>query len=460
MRHACKYLATIVLAAAAAACSGSPESAPSASGPVSTPVAREHVTRTIPRDQPSWVTVHALPNAECSFDAADPQAAASQGPAKPLALYSDGEGMVHFRSRATDARATSAAMRLDCTDSSGAHTSVDVDLVVDASAAPAPAPAARVTRERPALVGDPMTFSRQDLAARDFPPRPDPIAAPDSYEKWLELASHPVHVIEPNVVKTHRRHGSDNLGPATERTTSGGVHESSLWVVPNWNGYAIATPSTQYWYVYGTWNAPSTTNEGGFWSTAYSSEWVGLGMKDIVQDGTEADTSSRFWVESSANYAWYEWLPDDSYAFSNFPVSPGDQITAWAWMTDSDGTFDANGRYAKFMIYDGTQYNITIAGPYVMPAGVISTATASAEWIIERPDVGLGAGNYPDLANYGFSVMNDAWAEDWSTHGLHDYVSDDANATQIQMYDSDYNELSAVFPWDRGEMFFVWDHYN
>jgi hypothetical protein len=424
---------------------------PSAVSPAAAAPAREHLTRAIPRSAPTWVTLHTLPLAECALDAVDtslaPQAAES------LALYSDAEGMVHFQSRATDARASSVAMRLDCTDAAGKRASQEIDFVVDDAATPAPAPAARISRVHPALAGDPLSYSREELTARDLPPRPDPVASPTSFARWLDLATHPVNVIEPEIVASSRPHTRADARPTLP---SPQVRDNGALANGAWSGFLLTDPTRDYFYIYGTWTVPQLTNEGGFWSTAYNSYWVGLGFnQDVVQAGVEGDTSSRVWVENSAHYAWYEWFPVSPITFANFPVSPGDEVTAWAWLVDANNYFSDQGQYAHYMIYDATQGNITSYGPYAKPFAAASAATQAAEWIVERP--GTPA---PDLAHYSTFSMTDAYVEDFRTHQLVDYSESGASSNQVTMTDSSGKTLSTVAPAGAGAMTFTWHAYN
>jgi hypothetical protein len=418
---------------------------PSAASPAPEAPARERLTRTIPRTAQTWVTVHTLPLAECTLEAIDTSLAPEA--ADPLMLVSDAEGSVHFQSRATDPRASSVAMHLDCTDGAGKTASQEIDLVVDDAATAAPAPAARVSRVRPALVGDPMSYTREELVAHDLPPRPDPVASPKSFARWLELATRPVNVIEPEtVVSSHARRGVER--PAV---TPDAIPTQST----NWCGNFISDPSRDYFYVYGTWNLPHITNQGGFWSTTYSATWLGLGFtQDIIQDGIEQNTSSRVWVENSTNYAVYEWFPADPVTIANFPVSPGDEITAWAWMVDGNNYFSDAGQFADYMLYDATTGNLTSYSKYAKPFAQASMATESADWIVELP------GGTSQLAHFATFTMSDAWAEGFHNHALVDFSESGNFDTQPSLVDANGNVMASVTPAGPGAMTFIWNAYQ
>ena len=456
MRYAPSFALFAVMCTAA--CSDG--SAPSSSSNPSTAssLAQARVARAIPRDGATWLTLDSVPGARCNFDVAE-----GAEPGKGLEVYADEEGKVSFRVRATDRRATVIPMRLDCVGPSGAQSSVDVDLMVDENAAKVGAPEIRPSRVRAPLLGDPMSFTREQLIARDFPPRPDPAKEPQKYAAWLELASRPVNVIEAKVVDTQRVHGPAMrpAAPANAGPEPFAIYTPSYF--DNYSGYQVSGPDFTFDYIYGSWSVPSTTNEGGFWTTATSALWVGLGGyggASIVQAGTEQDTSSRFWVESSAYYAWYEWYPgDNQQQISNFPVDPGDQITTWVWQSDANGYFMPDGPYAHFMVYDATTNNLAIVPPFQRPYNVSGGNEKQAEWILERPAIN---GSLVDLANYDSAVMTDAWAED-STNTLHDYWTDgDAFSNEIYMNStSDPSRiLSEAIGFGRGTIYFFWDAYN
>ena len=195
----------------------------------------------------------------------------------------------------------------------------------------------------------------------------------------------------------------------------------------------------------GSWNVPPTQNESGFWTTTLLSTWVGLDGEvdstDLVQAGTEEDTSTRFWVSSRNDYAWFEWLPANPIAIANFPVSPGDQIDTWVWMTDANGNYNVNGGYASFMLYNATQYVLSNVARIGAPPGARFVG-ATAEWIVERP--GFDTNPY-DVTQFSPFTMSQAYAQD-SNRGRHDFTTDSASADTIWMVNPSGQLLVACFP--------------
>ncbi len=129
---------------------------------------------------------------------------------------------------------------------------------------------------RPALVGDPLSYSDAQLVALGFPPRPDPKLAPDTYQRWLKLVSHSATIVvgSRQPVPMPGSHGINDFYWAGYRVTSHPIYTQlqAVWQVP---------------YPYGE------TNNLGF--TDSSSLWVGLGdggsNGDLWQGGSEQDVT-------------------------------------------------------------------------------------------------------------------------------------------------------------------------
>lgn len=85
--------------------------------------------------------------------------------------------------------------------------------------------------------------------------------------------------------------------------------------------------------------------------------------------------------------------------------------------------------------------------------GQTNVGGSEAEWIMERPTVG---GSLPDLADYSYSYMYDAYAEktngSWVTYN-------GANNQQIFMYNGN-DLLSGVYPSGSTTMLFYWFNWH
>src|SRR5205823_3981550 len=98
----------------------------------------------------------------------------------------------------------------------------------------------------------------------------------------------------------------------------------------NWAGYAVASNlraplSGVVSEVQGTWKVPAVSGSDS--ADTYSSNWIGIdGYSDntVEQTGTEHDMTP----DGPVYYAWFEMYPKSGYRILNFPVEPGDTITA------------------------------------------------------------------------------------------------------------------------------------
>jgi hypothetical protein len=171
----------------------------------------------------------------------------------------------------------------------------------------------------------------------------------------------------------------------------------------NWSGYAAETnlsspASNAVTQVKGSWTVPKVSGS----TTAYSSVWVGIdgySSQSVEQLGTEQDTSSS---GATSYYAWWEMYPNPSVQITNFPISPGDSMSASVTVS--------SGVYTLQMTDNNTHQQFS------MP----ETATAqqsSAEWIVEAPSSIFGV---LPLANFGTANISGAQATINGTTGAID----------------------------------------
>jgi len=164
----------------------------------------------------------------------------------------------------------------------------------------------------------------------------------------------------------------------------------------NWSGYAsvsnINKPANNFVTdVKGSWTVPTLTCGS---SATYSAIWVGIDgytSNTVEQLGTEQDCSGG----TQQNYVWYEMYPKNSYNVSNFPIYPGDVMTAEVKYTGS-------GKF-QLSITDTTHPN-SFSQPFTSKSAKIS----SAEWVMEAPWWG---GVLP-LANFGTVTFTNAQYKD------------------------------------------------
>jgi hypothetical protein len=228
----------------------------------------------------------------------------------------------------------------------------------------------------------------------------------------------------------------------------------------NWSGYVLTTPggASEYAWIYGQWNVPRAYAEGGFWHSDHSSEWVGIdgwGSPDVVQDGTDQNTLTAFWVQTSSYDAWIEWYPLSSQVVSNFPVNPGDEIHAWTWVKDSAGNYDPVATVGWFYLWNATQKYYVYTSLNI-PSGTTFSGH-SAEWVIERPTV---SGSLSTLAQYASpAYITGALVYDLSG-ASHQYGGDGSDTSwNTTMYNGS-TVLSTVAPVDASTMAFTWVNHQ
>jgi hypothetical protein len=164
-------------------------------------------------------------------------------------------------------------------------------------------------------------------------------------------------------------------------TTSGSLIRASGQHSSNWSGYGLAGSFSA---VTGSWVVPTATPSA---ATTYASTWIGidgLANRNLIQTGTESDV-----INGVVHYdAWWEVLPAAETVIAKLTVSPGDHMTAaitrgvgkkWT-ISLTDTTSGASFSYSRNYKGIGT----------------------SAEWIVERPQIGR---TLATLTNYGSTTF-------------------------------------------------------
>jgi hypothetical protein len=404
---------------------------PEDSDALSSAVSGSQLTHRMPSKSESTLSLHTLPNATCQVRDASQSGA--------LTLFSDDDGIARLHLTHLDASVKKGQLSLDCTDDSGAHDGRTVQVVIDDSATPqAPAKMNHAGKPTlPVLDVPAESLTDADVHARHYPPRP--AAADAGYNSWLQLVTGAPTVIAPHTIAR----------PELTHATSG-----------NWSGYVLASSANQpiYAWIYGEWNVPRAYAEGGFYSSDHSSFWVGIdgwGSNDVVQDGTDQNTLTAFWIQTSSYDAWIEWYPLSSQTVSNFPVNPGDDIHTWTWLRDANGNWSNTPTVGWFYMWNATQ-NVYVYTSINLPAGAHFTGH-SAEWVMERPTVN---GSVSSLANYNFATLFNASTYDvWG--GSHQYGGDNNDLSyNVTMTGNGGAALSTVAPVNPSTMQFTWRGHN
>jgi len=154
----------------------------------------------------------------------------------------------------------------------------------------------------------------------------------------------------------------------------------------NWSGYAVQTDLSApangaVTDVEGTWVVPDVVASTS--PTTYSSAWVGIdGYSDntVEQLGTDQD-----WYKGKPSYyAWFEMYPKGSFLIKNFPVNPGDTISAEVKTSNGNSFTLSIANLTRNVRYSTTQR-------------CNKAQCSSAEWVMEAP----WSGGVLPLADFG-----------------------------------------------------------
>ena len=118
----------------------------------------------------------------------------SLDPKQSIRLRADADGVVRFQAVRPTHPNSVDRLALDCTDSYGNDKTYSVDLRSEETFERRPFdPVSANLAFRPALSGDPLSFTQQELIQAGYGLRPDPAANPGGYQRWLAAVSAPAY---------------------------------------------------------------------------------------------------------------------------------------------------------------------------------------------------------------------------------------------------------------------------
>jgi hypothetical protein len=296
------------------------------------------------------------------------------------------------------------------------------------------------------------TASQAELASWGYPPRPEASEGPGALARWLEEVNPAMQRVVPDLVRRegiyHRPVQGLKVAPAGSRNapiaaTSG-----------NWSGFALVpnTGSQPYYLVTGHWTVPTVKQAPGSCSGGwdYSSQWVGLGGFDdgfLFQSGSAANVFCDIGNNIPEYFPWIEWLPSSELVLYKsaatetlYPFAAGDYliVTVWAPTTSWSGGVSTTG---NLTFQDVTQgWTISLATTAAALGGSEVTGQ-SAEWIIERTEVGGAFATLPDY------IADPWWAtrsEDLGSVSHYPGSPGTATAYNITMLDNSDANVSFV----------------
>jgi hypothetical protein len=158
-------------------------------------------------------------------------------PAATLTVRADADGVIRFLALRPNLPGSVERLTLECTDDRGIDSTYTVDLRSELTFAPNPFDPVRAGLERrPALAGDPLRFTLQELLDRGYGLRPDPGVDPEGYKQWRAVATVPMyHLPTSNHPVPRARHRNDaaRASRLTRRSPQGKEHSpQSVSLVP------------------------------------------------------------------------------------------------------------------------------------------------------------------------------------------------------------------------------------
>jgi hypothetical protein len=314
----------------------------------------------------------ALPELQCKLYPGGSDA--SRG----LSVFTDDDGYARFH--AVRATASDAVQRLalDCTNSAGKSYSYSVDLTADETFAPRALNLANERgTDRPALKGDPLSYSQEELIQAGYAPRPDPTDT-GAYARWLEAATAPGRMLE-----ARRPAPAAHTNLVTKTTAN------------PWTG-SVMTGAPNYVSTEVNYTVPTAIPDGDETSAGTEEAlWNGLGGygtgSGLIQSGVGIQTSGL----TAVYYTWREYCcgDGDSNGYKgNFIPNPGDKIYSVNWYCNAKGGISLNGGYGCSHIHDLTSGAIldctapqpTTAACWSVKATAGMTLGKAAEFVIEN----------------------------------------------------------------------------
>jgi peptidase A4-like protein len=282
---------------------------------------------------------------------------------------------------------------------------------------------------------DPITASPADLAKHGFPTRPDHPEHLERFKRVFGQMKGRLHYIEP----TFRVNPEIRHGPAASRHFDGKVGvKPPVTGIGNqfstiWSGALVfPAPGQTFRWIVGEWTIPnvSSPDDG---QTYYCATWIGIDgdssvpSRDLCQAGINMDVTQSGGAFTRNCSAWCEWFPGPELPIANFLVTFGDTVAITICTTGAGST--------EALIFFA---NLTsgLATSFLLPAGTfpdgnqISLVGDSAQWVVERPEVG---GTTALLANYTELFFSGCQAVSYSADGALSEVSSGGTEIHIDM---------------------------
>jgi hypothetical protein len=159
-------------------------------------------------------------------------------PRQSIRLNSDADGIARFQAVRAAAAGSVEQLALDCIDSTGTAETYAVDLRSEETFAPRPFnPVQAGLKLRPALSGDPLSYTQQQLLEAGYGLRPDPTANREGYERWLAAVSVPAYQLRSSGASAATQpRASQPAAPSTRRAQDKEVVTTTVFPQLGWTG--------------------------------------------------------------------------------------------------------------------------------------------------------------------------------------------------------------------------------
>jgi len=381
-----------------------------------------HSIASAPKKSYDPASVRALPGLQCRLY---PE---GSKPSAGLAVFTDDDGYARFYAVRMTATDKVRRLTLDCQDADGRPSVFSVDLTSDEMFQSRPLNLATERgTDRPALAGDPLSYTQAELIQANYGLRPDPDKDPAAFSRWLKAAQRPGRMLEAKRPSSHS-------------------HTVTTEQAPYWVG-SVLGGAPKYIAVEGTFNVPQGI--GGGDETSEGTEiaiWNGLGGfntgSGLIQAGVYLETNGL--TAQLGTFREYCCGDGDSNGYGGaFVPKAGDQILDQNWYCDAYGNPNLNGGYGCSFLQDLTDGAIlsctSAAGSPCWSVKAIPGMTLgeNAEFIIENQSLACcgPAVQFTDFtptvtfAGSAYSTTTDSYSQTISSDSQVYLLTDFTNST-------------------------------
>jgi hypothetical protein len=314
-----------------------------------------HPIPSAPKKSYTPASVLALPGLQCKVYPTGSDASTA------ISVSTNDDGYARFHAVRASASDPVKQLTMDCTDSDGTFSLYTVDLTSADTFAARPLNIANERGvDRPALRGDPLSYSQAQLLQAGYGLRPDPQQNPGAYARWLKSASVQARMLEakrPAGPQTNSAlRNTRGVSNSVVKGASGPHADKTVTTVPGnlWTG-SVLTGAPNYLFTEALFNVPAATPGGDETTGTWTLIWNGLGGNGtgagLIQGGIAIRTNS-----TTASYSSFrEYCCGDGISNSysgNFSPNPGDEIYSQEWYCDASGNVNLNGGYGCSFIVD------------------------------------------------------------------------------------------------------------